>query len=67
MKYNLWKIGTDEDHIHFMVQSVPSMSVSKIVQIIKSITAREVIVSHPEVKKALWGATFGQVVFMLIQ
>lgn len=52
------EIGTDEDHIHFMVQSVPSMSVSKIVQIIKSITAREVFVSHPEVKKALWGGNF---------
>ena len=52
------EIGTDEDHVHFLIQSVPTMAVSKIVQIIKSITAREVFQSHPEVKKALWGSNF---------
>ena len=33
------EIGTDEDHVHFLVQSVPVYSPKKIVQIIKSITA----------------------------
>ena len=33
------EIGTDEDHVHFLVQSVPTMSVSNIVRIIKSLTA----------------------------
>ncbi len=36
------EIGTDKDHVHFLVQSVPMYSVKKIVQVIKSITAREV-------------------------
>ena len=31
------------------------MPVSRIVQIVKSITAREVFSKHPEVKKILWG------------
>ena len=44
----------DEDHVHFLVQSVPTMSVSKIVTIIKSITVREVFARHKEVKKFLW-------------
>ena len=52
------EIGTDEDHIHFLVQSVPMMSVSKIVTTIKSITAREVFRKFPEVKKELWGGDF---------
>ena len=35
------EIGTDRDHVHFLVQSVPMYSVTKLVRMIKSITARE--------------------------
>ncbi len=49
------EIGADEDHIHFLVQSVPALSVTKIVTIVKSITARELFRLHPEIKKKLWG------------
>ena len=52
---NFLEIGNDEDHVHFLVQSVPKMTVTRMVQIIKSITAREVFAKHPEVKKQLWG------------
>ena len=52
------EIGTDEDHVHFLVQSVPVMSPKAIVQIIKSITAKEIFHIHPEVKKKLWGGKF---------
>ena len=52
------EIGTDSDHVHFLVQSVPMMSPKKIVQTIKSITAREIFKSCPEVKKYLWGGEF---------
>ena len=52
------EIGTDKDHVHFLVQSVPTMSPKKIVQTIKSITAREIFKSCPEVKKYLWGGKF---------
>lgn len=34
------EIGTDKDHVHFLVQSVPTYSVTKIVTIIKSLTQR---------------------------
>ena len=34
------EIGTDEDHVHLLVQSVPTYSVTKLVTIIKSLTAR---------------------------
>ena len=49
------EIGVDEDHVHFLVQSVPTMPPGRIVQIIKSITAREINRQNPEVKKVLWG------------
>ena len=52
------EIGTDQDHVHFLVQSVPMYSPKRIVQIIKSITAREILTSCPEVKKKLWGGEF---------
>ena len=52
------EIGTDKDHVHFLVQSVPMYSIKKIVQMIKSITAREIFKECPEVKKQLWGGEF---------
>jgi putative transposase len=52
------EIGTDKDHVHFLVQSVPSYSVTKIVTMIKSLIAREVFRQRPEVKKQLWGGEF---------
>ena len=52
------EIGTDKDHVHFLVQSVPMYSVKKIVQMIKSITARKIFEKCPKVKKKLWGGEF---------
>ena len=52
------EIGTDKDHVHFLVQSVPTMSPKKIVQTIKSITGREIFKRCPEVKNYLWGGKF---------
>jgi REP element-mobilizing transposase RayT len=52
------EIGTDDDHVHFLVQSVPTYSPTKIVTIIKSITAKEILSKNPEVKKKLWGGEF---------
>lgn len=47
------EIGADVNHVHFMVQSTPDHSVSQIVKVIKSITARQVFEECPEVKKQL--------------
>ena len=52
------EIGTDKDHVHFLVQSVPTYSVTKVVTMIKSLTAREVFKRCPQVKKQLWGGEF---------
>lgn len=52
------EIGTDRDHVHFMIQSVPNYSPKKIVQMVKSITAKEIFKRAPHVKKQLWGGEF---------
>ena len=52
------EIGTDNNHVHFLIQSVPTLSPSKIIQTVKSITAKKVFLKMPEVKKQLWGGEF---------
>jgi len=52
------EIGTDRDHVHFLIQSVPTYSPTKIIKIVKSLTAREIFKQVPEVKKELWGGEF---------
>ena len=52
------EIGADKDHVHFLVQSVPTYSPTKIVRTIKSITVREIFRQIPSIKKELWGGEF---------
>ena len=52
------EIGTDNDHVHFLKQSVPVLSATRIIQTVKSITAKEIFKLHPEVKEQLWGGEF---------
>ena len=52
------EIGTDKDHVHFLVQSVPTYSPTRIIMMIKNLTAREVFAWVPAVKKQLWGGEF---------
>jgi putative transposase len=52
------EIGTDKDHIHFLIQSVPTYSPTKIARIVKSITAKEVFKRNPGLKEEMWGGGF---------
>lgn len=52
------EIGTDDNHVHFLLQTVPMYSPSRLSQVVKSITAREMFRRVPEVKKKLWGGEF---------
>lgn len=52
------EIGTDQDHVHFLIQSVPVYQPTKIARVVKSITAREIFQRKPEVKHYLWGGEF---------
>jgi len=67
MKAIIHKIGFDydidiveleipEDHIHMVVRSEPKMSPSHIMQVVKSVSAREFFKIFPDIKKRyFWG------------
>ena len=52
------EIGADRNHVHFLIQSVPTYSPTRIIMAVKSITARELFARMPGLKKALWGGSF---------
>jgi len=47
-----------KDHVHIFLSFPPRYSISKVVGMLKSISAREVFKNHPEIKKELWGGEF---------
>ena len=50
------EIGLEEDHVHMLVQGIPTMPVTRMMTIIKSLTAREIFRRHPKIRKdVLWG------------
>ena len=55
---NFVEIVVDNDHVHFLLQSVPSISPSQLAQVIKSILAKQIFKLHPEIKEILWGGQF---------
>jgi len=55
------EIGLEQDHVHSLVQNVPTLAVFRIVTIIKSITARRIFQLHKDVKKICGVVHFGQV------
>lgn len=52
------EIGTDNDHVYFLIQSTPNYSAAKVITTVKSITAKRIFAECPEVKKQLWGGSF---------
>lgn len=59
-RYDIYflEIGADIDHVHFLVQTMPKYSVTQLIKIIKSITAKQIFAQCPEVKEELWGGEF---------
>ena len=51
-------IGMEEDHVHIIVGAAPRYSPSRIMQIVKSISAKEIFKEFPEIKEILWGGEF---------
>lgn len=52
------EIGVDQNHVHFLIQSVPMISPTNLAKMVKSITAREIFRVKPEIRKLLWGGEF---------
>jgi putative transposase len=51
-------IGTDGDHVHIFVGSEPKFAPSRVMQIVKSIIAKQFFKDFPEIRKELWGSEF---------
>lgn len=47
---NFLEIGYENDHVHFLAQSIPNNTVLEIIVKLKSLTA----FLYPEIKKQLW-------------
>jgi len=52
------EIGTDDNHVHFLIQTIPNVRFGDLVKKIKSITAKHIFKTHPVVKQKLWGGNF---------
>ena len=52
------QIGCDQDHIHLLCSFHPKYSIGSVVQKFKSITARELFKTFPDLKRELWGGEF---------
>ena len=48
-------VNHDKDHIHFLVSVPPTMTVGKVIGIIKQNTSRELKQKFPFLKKVYWG------------
>ncbi len=55
---NFQAIGAERNHLHILVEAAPRYSPSSVMQICKSITAREIFKRFPQVKEDLWGGHF---------
>jgi putative transposase len=52
------QFGDDKNHIHLLVSFHPKYSIGQVVRLFKSITARQLFLAHPGLKKDLWGGEF---------
>ena len=52
------KMGADQNHIHLLCSFHPKYSIGQVVRLYKSITAKQLFKTYPEIKKDLWGGEF---------
>jgi putative transposase len=52
---NFQAIGCEQDHLHILVEAAPRYSPSEVMQICKSITAKQLFKKFPELEEELWG------------
>jgi len=50
------EIGSDTDHVHFLIQTIPLYSPTKIARIVKSITAKQLLAKYPWIKQQTLGS-----------
>jgi putative transposase len=53
--FEIDELAVMPDHVHMFVSATPTLAPSKLIQIVKSITAREAFIRFPSIKRLLWG------------
>ena len=56
--FDIDEMGTDGDHVHIFVGSAGRFAPSTVMQILKSISAKQMFKRFPEIRKVLWGGQF---------
>lgn len=52
------EFNTDINHVHLLFSAKPTHQISKIINSLKSVSARKLFVAHPELKEQLWKGKF---------
>ena len=53
--FEIVELAVMPDHIHVFVSAFPEVSPAELIQVIKSITVREMFKRFPGIKRFLWG------------
>jgi len=56
--FDIETMEIEKEHVHIFISFPPRYSISKVVGILKSISAKEIFRECPIVKKELWGGEF---------
>jgi len=56
--FEIDKMEVAKDHVHLFLSFPPRYSISKVVGMLKSISASRVFKVHPEIEDQLWGGEF---------
>ena len=56
--FEIVELAVMPDHVHMFVSATPNDSPAKLIQKVKSITAREIFLKFPGIKRMLWGGAF---------
>jgi len=59
-RYFIWfeALGHENNHVHMVIEAAPKYSPSRIIQICKSILAKQIFKRFPKVKDELWEGEF---------
>ena len=57
-EFNIDTMEVMEDHVHVFIEAPPKCSPAQVVQVMKSISAREVFKKFPKLRKQLWAGEF---------
>ncbi len=56
--YTIEVVGVDKSHVHVFAGAHPTVPPAKLIQVLKSISAKRMFEQFPDIKRFLWGGAF---------